>query len=95
MVCNQRAHLLHEEPFTRPPAVPGAERSASAKGLSLSNGLLSVVIDEETGAIASLRRKGIPSNLVDNKGGFGLNDYLYVAGRDPDPVESPPTWRTQ
>jgi alpha-mannosidase len=57
--------------------------SASAKGAQLSNGLLTVAIDETTGAIASLKSKGTPVDLVNDAGGLGLNDYFYVAGRDP------------
>jgi len=55
----------------------------------LSNSLLSVDIDETSGVISGVRRKGIPADFVDHKAGSGLNDYYYVAGRDPkDPQRS-------
>jgi len=57
--------------------------SAKAVGNTLENALLSLVIDKQTGAIASLRRKGIDADLVDRTSGMGLNDYLYVPGTDP------------
>ena len=69
---------------------PG-EGGASAKGATLTDGLLTVTLDPKTGAIASLRAKGIASDLVDRSGGLGLNEYLYVAGRDPkDPKRNGP-----
>jgi len=68
-----------------------AQESARAKGSKLFNDTLQVVIDEKTGAIQSLRRKGIDLNFVDNKSGLGINDYLYVLGRDPkDPKRNGP-----
>ncbi|MBE0535636.1 MAG: hypothetical protein IH624_08195, partial [Phycisphaerae bacterium] len=56
--------------------------AAKVSGNTLSNGIITLTIDKETGAIASLRRNGIDGELVDAKGG-GLNSYLYVEGRDP------------
>jgi alpha-mannosidase len=64
---------------------------ARAHGTQLSNDLLTVTIDDKTGAIAGIKRKGISANLVDGKGKLGLNDYFYVAGRDPkDPKRNGP-----
>ncbi|MBW8040425.1 MAG: hypothetical protein FVQ85_10535 [Planctomycetes bacterium] len=62
------------------PVMPG---SARAQGTRLSNALLTVTIDNKTGAISSLKREGILSELVNGKDGLGLNDYFYVAGRNP------------
>jgi len=59
----------------------GAARGA---GTRLSNGLLAVDLDEETGAIRSLRARGIDAELVDRESGRGLNEYLYIAGRTPE-----------
>lgn len=58
--------------------------SVKVKGLTLSNDLLTVKIDPKTGAITSLHRKGIHGNLVDREKGPGLNDYLYIIGRNAD-----------
>ena len=64
---------------------------AKAEGNRLSNRLLTVTIDEATGAISSLKCKGIPKDLVDRGDGLGLNDYFYVAGRNPkDPKRNGP-----
>jgi hypothetical protein len=60
-----------------------AAGNAKVEGLALTNGRVRVVIDDQTGAIASLTREGIPIDLVDRASGMGLNEYLYVAGRDP------------
>ncbi len=62
---------------------PSVRQRLEAHGTKLSNDLLTVDIDDKTGAIAGLKRKGISANLVDGKSKLGLNDYFYVAGRDP------------
>jgi len=62
---------------------PFVRQRLEAHGTQLSNDLLTVAIDDKTGAIASLKRKGISANLVNGKSKLGLNDYFYVAGRDP------------
>jgi alpha-mannosidase len=54
-----------------------------ASRTSLANGLVSVTLDEQSGAITALQSAGLPTNLVDEGSRFGLNDYIYVAGRDP------------
>ena len=70
------------------PAAPTGR--AKAHGTTLTNGTLTVTVDEKTGTIASLRREGVAADLVDRSAG-GLNHYLYVAGRDPkDPRRSGP-----
>ena len=61
----------------------GAAGRARADGATLSSGDVTVTLDEKTGAIASLKARGIASDLVDRSAGLGLNDYFYVAGRDP------------
>ncbi len=60
--------------------IPGG---VEVNGNTLTDGRLTVTIDEDTGAISSLRAAGIPVDLVDRVNGPGLNDYLYVEGRDP------------
>jgi len=58
--------------------------SARAAGLTLSNKLVSLEIDAQSGAIRSLRHKSIKADLVDSSKGVGLNDYLYILGTEPD-----------
>ncbi|MBI9018366.1 MAG: hypothetical protein JEZ07_14025 [Phycisphaerae bacterium] len=63
----------------------GNARQAGAvkvDGLRMSNGLLTLRIDLKSGAIASLRHRDIDKELVDNQKASGLNDYLYIIGRD-------------
>lgn len=57
--------------------------SAIAKETELSNEAISLAVNEKTGAIESLKWKQQNIELVDNQAGLGLNDYFYVAGRDP------------
>ncbi|MGQ9576502.1 MAG: glycosyl hydrolase-related protein [Thermoguttaceae bacterium] len=56
---------------------------AAAEGLTIGNQRLRATVDPETGGIASLTAEGIPGDLARTKDGFGLNEYFYVAGRDP------------
>jgi alpha-mannosidase len=65
--------------------------SASAKETELSNSKISLVINEKTGAIESLKCKQQNIELVHTETGLGLNDYFYVAGREPtDPNRNGP-----
>ena len=63
---------------------PAVDTPAHAEGSRLTNGLLTVSVDEETGAIASLRPGRTGVELAGSEAGVQLNDYLYVAGRDPE-----------
>ncbi len=56
---------------------------ADAEKLAIGNGLIDLRIDPESGAIASLRCKGIDAELVKtgDDGNRGLDDYLYILGR--------------
>lgn len=67
---------------------PAAEVPAIVYGNVLTNGSIRVEVDERTGSIASLKVPGVPVDLVDRAAGMGLNDYRYVAGRDPRDAES-------
>ena len=49
---------------------------------SLDNGSVSVVIDPKTGAIKSLNLKEMDAEIADISKGYGVNDYLYIIGRD-------------
>ena len=69
--------------YTIEPGVARATGAARAEGLTLSNGRITVRINAETGAIRSLRHDAIDHELVDQERGVGLNDYLYILGRDP------------
>ena len=53
------------------------------KGI-LGNDLLAIQVDKKSGAIVSLKRKGIDVDLVKpgDDGNSGLNDYLCLIGRD-------------
>jgi len=77
--------------FRIEPGKATAEGTAKAEDATLTDGRLTVTLDKQTGAVVSLRAKGIEADLVDRSGGLGLNDYLYVAGRDPkDPKRNGP-----
>ncbi len=65
--------------------------SAKAQGTELSNRRIILKVDEKTGAIGSFKLKGNNIELVNRKNGLGLNDYFYVAGREPsDPKRNGP-----
>jgi alpha-mannosidase len=56
---------------------------ARAAGSKLENGSISLTLDPKTGAVASLTWTGARgADLVDASSGRGLNEYLYVPGRD-------------
>ncbi len=51
---------------------------------SLENDYFKLYIDKENGSIEKLVWKKNGKDLVDNSNGYGMNQYLYVAGRSPD-----------
>ncbi len=58
---------------------------------TVHNSYLTVTIDQKTGAIASLKHRDLPVDLGAGEKGIGLNDYFYVAGRNPkDPQRNGP-----
>jgi hypothetical protein len=57
--------------------------NAEAQGNELSNRRIAVKVDDKTGAIVSFKLKRNNIELVNREGGLGLNDYFYVAGREP------------
>jgi len=59
-----------------------AAGTARAAGSTLSTAALTVVLDEATGAIASLRLAGLDREFVDPAAPVQLNDYRYVLGTD-------------
>jgi alpha-mannosidase len=60
--------------------VPGPTEVIPPKIL---NSYLTVTIDQKTGAITSLKHRDLPIDFCAREKGIGLNDYFYVAGRDP------------
>ncbi|OHB60800.1 MAG: hypothetical protein A2168_07930 [Planctomycetes bacterium RBG_13_50_24] len=65
--------------------------SAAANDTELSNGTISLTVNENTGAAESMKWKQQNIELIDGEAGLGLNDYFYVAGRDPtDPERNGP-----
>jgi len=69
--------------FTFLPGEPEAEGRAESSGNVVTNGLVTVVVDEETGAIESLKHSVYAGEFVDGNAGFGLNEYFYLPGKDP------------
>ena len=64
----------------------GAAHSAGAvtiSGNTLENSILSVSVNPNTGAISSLEWKRNGLQLVSQRAGDGLNEYIYVPGTDP------------
>jgi len=55
----------------------------SVSPAGLSNDQVRVEIDQKTGAIKSLRLQGLDNDFAANSDDVGLNDFFYVAGRDP------------
>jgi hypothetical protein len=88
----QLAFLAHDVPpfgyavYTLSTETPDGSGHVKIKEKSLSNGAITVKLNETTGAIESLKRKGVHEELV---GPGGLNDYFYVAGRDPKEPQHP------
>jgi alpha-mannosidase len=56
---------------------------AKAFGNVLENGLIGLSVDERTGAVQSLKWKKNDVEFVDAGKGFGMNQYLYVLGKNP------------
>lgn len=69
--------------FTFHSGKASAPGDAIARDTELKNDVISLKVNDQTGAIQSLKRKDMNVEFVDQKGGLGLNDYFYVAGRDP------------
>ncbi|RFM26776.1 polysaccharide lyase family protein [Deminuibacter soli] len=48
----------------------------------LDNGIIRLTINPQTGAINSLKHAALGNDFADTTSGEGLNDYLYLAGKD-------------
>jgi len=69
--------------------VPGevaAGGNARARRLSLTNGILEVTVDGESGSIHSLRSAADGVEFVERQERRGLNEFIYVAGLSPSGV---------
>lgn len=62
--------------------------SVTLDGLTLTNELLTVKIDGTTGAIASLRHRDLPFDLVDADDRYGFNEYWYTGANAANPARS-------
>ena len=58
--------------------------AAKAAATTLENELIFLSVDEHTGAINNLRWKKSGVEFVNGATGLGLNQYLYVAGKNPE-----------
>lgn len=74
---------LSAKRFLFEPGETSTEGQAAAHGATLVSGPLRVTLDDRSGAIAGLANGQSAKNLVRTDVGMGLNDYVYVAGRDP------------
>jgi alpha-mannosidase len=57
------------------------------QGNTIENDFIALSVNPRTGAIDSLRLKKNGAQLVDGTRGVGLNQYLYVAGMDPEKAQ--------
>jgi hypothetical protein len=64
------------------PGQASAQGAVQASGEVIENQQIRVAVDGKTGAIRSLRWKAVPVDLVGD-GSERLNEFRYVAGRDP------------
>jgi hypothetical protein len=74
-------------PFAARRYTIGKGKAAGVTGMvathnTLDNGIVSLAIDEITGAIKSLRNKNIDNNFTDSASGDNLNDYLFLHGNN-------------
>lgn len=72
---------------------PTGSAHADAEKLSIGNDRVELRIDPESGAIVSLRRKGVDVDLVNPgaDGNRGLDDYLYILERNSEENRSRPS----
>ncbi|HEX9970600.1 MAG TPA: hypothetical protein VGD14_00880, partial [bacterium] len=74
---------LGSKRFTIYKGKPFQKGKASIKENRISNGMVTIEINPKTGAISVLKLKELEHNFVDSRTLAGLNDYVYVEGRDP------------
>ncbi len=64
------------------PGGASAAGSAKAAGRKMENGQVSLEVDPQSGAIHSLKVAGAAGEWVDTTSARGVNDYLYIIGRN-------------
>ena len=74
---------LGSKRFTIHKGKPYQKGKASIKENRISNGIITLEINPNTGAISSFKLTEIDHNFADDSTHAGLNDYVYVEGRDP------------
>jgi len=57
-----------------------ASGAAKAEGATLGDSTITLKLDESSGAIASLRAKGVAHEFVNAATNIGLNEYVYLPG---------------
>ncbi|MDK9699658.1 MAG: hypothetical protein OEM52_05890 [bacterium] len=62
-------------------------KTANESNDHLENDFLSITLDAATGAIQSLITKSDGKEWVDGKSGFGIGQFLYVPGADPNTAQ--------
>ena len=88
LASGELAFLAREVPplgassFTLSSETALSEGTARIDGNKLQTDRLSLEIDLDSGALSSLRLQGLEEDLVDTRRHTGLNDYIYVEGRD-------------
>jgi len=78
-MCAKRLFFYSGDPY-------GAEAGVNASGFKLTGEDLSLEVNPRTGAVSRLVSRKLGRNVVDTSIGTGLNEYLYVPGRDPKAV---------
>ncbi len=73
-----KRYFISGKPSKKIPAV----QNVWVSGNILDNGLIRVMIDPVTGAIASVRSRDIDNNFIDSAAGNYANDYLFLHGNN-------------
>lgn len=77
--------------YTLEKGKPGALKGCIINKNTLSNGIISVAIDPQSGNITSLRNLQTNQEYANKKSGNGLNDYRYLLGADTSGRASAPS----
>jgi len=74
---------LGSKRFTIHKGKPYQKGKVSIKDNRISNGIITATINPKTGAISNFKLDKSDHNFVDGNTLSGLNDYIYIEGRDP------------